>query len=185
MLPPEIWRRYRKLDLTAIIASVLAWALLTGLINWPNSVSTFYLSLFLTAVFMSFIALLIRKIGAVMLFSILGALISLPINNLGGLGIYKIAALGVAGLVFETVFVLVRLEFKSIPIDLILASALSFFSIPFTMALFVPSTKGLVPYLWNFALSALLIGVMGAVAAFLIWYRIKGLHAVIKFEYEV
>ena len=69
--------------------------------------------------------------------------------------------------------------------DVVLGAAFSNFSIPFSMVLFAGTTKELMPYVWNFAFTAFVIGIMASITAFLVWYNIKGLKAVIRFEYGV
>jgi len=41
------------------------------------------------------------------------------------------------------------------------------------------------PYVWNLAIIAFIIGIMGSIVSFLIWYNIKSLKPIIKFEYSV
>ena len=135
--------------------------------------------------FMAFTALLIRRIGAVTLFYLIGAIITIPINNLGGLGIYKVPILLTAGIIFELFFLLLKIKIKNIPLDAVLGAAFSNFSIPFTMLLFVSATRELLPFVWNFALMAFIIGIMGAIVTFLIWYHIKGLKPIIRFEHSL
>jgi len=132
---------------------------------------------------MAFTALLIRKIGAVTLFYLFGAIITIPINNLGGLGYYKLPILLIAGIIFEIFFIFFRIEIKNMPIDVILGAAISNFSIPFTMLLFIPTTTELMTFVWNFALISFIIGIMASIITFLIWYNIKNLKPIIKFEY--
>ena len=185
MINLESFRKLRKIDLLAIIILALLWALVTWLINLPNTQLTFFLSLFITTMFMTFTALLIRKLGAVTLFYLIGAIITIPINNLGGLGLYKIPILLVAGIIFELFFLLLKIKIKNIPLDVVLGAAFSNFSIPFTMLLFIPATKELTLFIWNFALMAFIIGIIGSIITFLIWYNIKGLKPIIRFEYSV
>ena len=185
MIELESFRKFRKIDLIAIIILALLWALVTWLINLPNTQLTFMLSLFITTMFMTFTALLIRKFGAVTLFYLFGSIFTISINNLGGLGLYKVPILLVAGIIFELFFLLLKIKIKNIPLNVVLGAAFSNFSIPFTMLLFVAATRELLPFVWNFALMTFIIGVMGSIITFLIWYNIKGLKPIIKFEYSV
>ncbi len=84
MIELESFRRFRKIDLLAIIILALLWAFVTWLINIPNNQLTFMLSLFITTMFMAFTAFLIRKFFAVTLFYLIGAIIipcSDPLQN--------------------------------------------------------------------------------------------------------
>ena len=185
MIELESFRKLRKIDLIAIAVLALFWAFITWLINIPDNQFTFFLSLFVTTMLMAFTALLIRRVGAVTLFYLFGAIITIPINNFGGLGIYKVPILLIAGIIFELFFLLLKIKIKNIPLDVVLGAAFSNFSIPFAMLLFVEATRELMPFAWNFALMAFVIGVMGAILAFLIWYNIKSLKPIIRFEYSV
>lgn len=185
MIAIESFKRFRKIDLLAIIVLVFLWSIITYVVNLPNTQLTFMLSLFITTSFMTFTALLIRKIGAVTLFYLLCALVTIKIDNLGGLGWDKVLVLVIAGAVFELFFLLLKIEIKNIPLDVVLGAAFSNASIPFSMLLLIPATKEIMPYVWNFALMAFIIGIMGAIVMFLIWYNMKGLKWVIKFEYRV
>lgn len=185
MIELESFKKFRKIDLIAIIILALLWAFVTWIINLPDTELTFFLSLFITTMFMTFTALLIRKFFAVTLFYLIGAVITIPINNLGGLGFYKVPILVIAGILFELFFLLLKIKIKKIPIDVVLGAAFSNFSIPFTMLLFLAPTRELIPFIWNFALMAFIIGVMGSIVTFLIWHNIKGIKPIIKFEYSV
>jgi len=185
MIELESFRRFRKIDLIVIVILAFIWALVTWLINIPNNQFTFFLSLFVTTMFMTFIALLIRKLGAVTLFYLFGALITIPINNLSGLGFYKVPILLIAGIIFELFYLLLKIKIKNIPLDVVLGAAFSNFSIPFTMLIFVTATKELMPFVLNFALMAFIIGIMASIITFLIWYNIKNLKPIIRFEYSV
>jgi len=181
----ESLKRFRMIDLLVIFGLVVIWAIITSLINIPNTSGTFMLSLLVTTLFMTFTALLIRKFLAVTLFYLLGALITIPFNNLGGLGLYKIPILLMAGVIFELFFLLMRIEIKNIPLDVVLGAGFSNASIPWTIFLFTQSSTNLMPYLINFSLSAFLVGIIGALISFLIWFNIKGNKNIIKFEYSV
>jgi hypothetical protein len=184
MIPLESFKKFRKIDLLVIVILVLVWAFSTWLINLPNTQFTFFLSLFITTMFMTFIALLIRKFGAVTLFYLFGAIITIPINNLGGLGFYKVPILLIAGVTFELFFLLLKIEIKNIPLDVILGAAFSNFSIPFTMLLILPPATGLITLVLNFALIAFIIGIIASIIVFLIWHNIKNSKLIIKFEYS-
>jgi len=185
MIDLESFKRFRIIDILVILIIASIWAVFTWLVNIPDTTLTFFLSLFVTTMFMVFTSLLIRKFFAVTFFYIIAAIITIQINNLGGLGFYKVPILLVAGLIFEIFFLLLKIKVKNIPLDVVFGAAFSNFSIPFTMILFIPTTRDLMPYVWNFAIIAFIIGIMGSIVSFLIWYNIKSLKPIIKFEYSV
>ena len=185
MIELESFKRFRKIDVIAITALALLWALVTLIVNLPDTQLTFMLSLLITTVFMAFTALLIRKFFAVTLFYLIGAMITIPINNLGGLGLYKVPILAIAGIIFEVFFLLLKIEIRNIPLDVVLGAAFSSASIPWTILLLTQASREILPYVINFSLSAFLIGIIGSLASFLIWHNIRGSRKIIKFEYSV
>ncbi|MDP7141675.1 MAG: hypothetical protein QF362_00440 [Candidatus Woesearchaeota archaeon] len=179
------FKRLRKIDLLAVIILVLLWSTLTYFISLSDTTLTFMLSLALTIAFMAFIALLINRPGAILIFSFLGALATSDISNFGGLGWNKVIILTAAGLVFELISLLFTIEFKNIPLSVILGAGLSAASIPFTMFLLASGKKEIMPYVLNFSLTALVLGTMTSVIIFLIWYNIKNIKPIIRFEYHI
>jgi len=185
MIDIGAFRKFRLVDFIVIITLAIVCALITWLINIPDTQFTFYLALFVTTMFMTFVAFLVRRLFAVTFFYLIGAVITIPINNLGGFGFYKIPILVIAGIIFELFFLLLKLKIKNIPFNVVLGAGFSNFSIPLTMLLFVGATRELLPYIFNFGLMAFIVGIIGSVVTFLIWYNIKGLKPIIKFEYGV
>jgi len=186
MIAIESFRKFRKIDLIAIVALVFIWSVISYFINLLNTPLTFMFSLFVTTMFIVFTAFFIRKAGAVTLFYLFGALITIPVNNLGGLGWNKVIVFVIAGIIFELFFLLLKTEIKNIPLDVVLGAAFSNASIPFTILFLLIKTKtDLMLYVVNFALMTFIIGVMGAIIMILIWYHIKGLKPIIRFEYSV
>jgi len=131
MIDLESFKRFRKIDLLVILLLASIWAFITWFVNIPDTTFTFFLSLFVTTMFMVFISLLIRKFFAVTLFYIIAAIITIQINNLGGLGFHKVPILLVAGLIFEIFFLLLKIKINNIPLDVVFGAAFSNFSIPF------------------------------------------------------
>jgi len=185
MISLESITRLRKIDLIAIVVLAVLWAIITTLINIPNTQLTFMISLLITVMFATFTALLVRKITAVILFYFIGSIITVSFNNLIE-GYLKILILVIAGIVFELVIILgKKIKHSNIPFNLILAAGLSTASIPWTILLLVQSSKDLLPSVINLSLSSFLIGIIGSLLSYLIWYNIKGNKKVIKFEYSV
>jgi len=185
MIPLARFTSMRIIDYMVIVIAAIIWAALTTLINQPDTQLTFMLVLGITSIFATFIALLIRRAGAVVLFYLLGSLISISFNNLI-IGYQKIIILLIAGILFELVIVINnKLNTKNIPLNVLIAAALSHASIPWTMLLLTNFTKEILPATINFSLSSLLIGIIGAVIAYLIWYSIRSNKKVIKFEYAI
>ncbi len=180
------FRKFRKLDIVAIIMLVFLWSIIVYLVNLRDNYSAFMISLFVTAMFIAFTGFLIRKTGTVILFCLLIALVSVRINDFLGLEWNNILALGVAGIVFEAFFLLLSLEIKNIPFDVVLGTGFAVASVPFSMLFLVEErVAGIIYSAWNFALTAFIIGIIGAFVIFLVWHHVKNLKPVIKFEYHV
>ena len=178
-------KSFRKIDIIAIIILVFLWSVIAYFINFPNSQLSMIFSLFITTVFIAFIGFLTKRVGAVTLFCLFGSLTTIGINNMGDLGWYKLIVLVTAGVVFEPFLLFFNKKIMNIPWSVVLGAGFASASIPFTMALAVSSAKGLMLYVLNFALMAFIIGIMGAITAFLIWHNIKTKKLIIKFEYAV
>jgi hypothetical protein len=178
-------QRLRRLDFAAIAVLVITWLLSVALIN-RISFEPFLLTIFITAAFMSFAALLIRRIASVVLFALAASSTAALAGTFGTLGSNAIPVLAVAGLAFEAVLMAVRAEIKNVPLNLVLGAGLAAASMPWTMLLLANQTaKSLLPLVWNLSITAFFIGVAGAVVSFLIWYYIKNTKPIIKFEYAV
>lgn len=183
MIQLESLKPFRKIDFIAVSILVILWAFITTIVNLPNTQLTFMISLLITTIFISFTALLIRRFGAVILFYFIGSIITIPFNNLIG-GYYKILILLTAGIIFELFFFFSKIYFNKIPLNLVLGAAFSNASIPWTMLLLTQVSKDILPSVVNFSLLAFIIGIIGAIITFLIWYHIKGNKRIIKFEYS-
>lgn len=184
MIQLESLSRYRRIDVLAIIALAMTWSIFSYFINLANTTWSFMVFLLVTAIFACFTALLIRKLGAVLLFYLIGGFFTYPFSILGT-GLNGLFILLVVGMVFELFLLVLKKEIKNIPLSLIIGAAISSVSIPWTMLLLISEkTKELVYFAGNFSLLALITGIMGAVICFLLWYQIKGTKAVIKFEYQ-
>jgi len=178
MLPVESLKRFRGIDYLAVLLLVVSWSLVIALAN--SVVQELYLVIFITAAFLSFTALLIRRVGAVFLFSLIGFLLAALTNDYAGFAI----ALLIVGLIFEVAYILIRKEIKNVPLNLIFASGLASASIPWTILL-LSKTDNLTVYALNLGLTTFFIGVVGAILAYLVWYEIRNTKLVIKYEYAV
>ena len=92
---------------------------------------------------------------------------------------------GVAGLLFEFLFLMLKLEIHYLPLDILLGTALSTASIPlstlFLLSTEMAATNGRA--VMNILLLSFCVGLIGAVIAFLIWFQVKHSKAVLQYEY--
>lgn len=187
MITIESFKRFNLIDLLLIILTAGLWFCLTSFITHVASPNMSYIfSLFIAAFLMSFTVNLVRKAGSATLFYLIGGIFTYLINDLGALRSTKLIALLFAGIVFETIFLILKLELKNIPLDIILGSALSAATIPITTGLLLSST---VSYSWlfellNLSLLSFFIGVIGSVASFILWYNLRTTKIIMKYEYS-
>jgi len=136
--------------------------------------------------FVTFTTLLVRKAGTATLFYAIVTALTLNIASFGTTGLSKIIVMILAGLVFEITFLILKIELKNIPLDVIVGTALSTASIPLLTGV-VASTeivRSLMTNFMNLVLLGFIVGLAGAVLAFLLWWNIRTAKWIMKFEYE-
>ena len=186
MIAIESIRRFGFGDVLAILLASGLWvAVMWGLSRVPSLRASYALGLLVTAFLLAFLVLLVRKAFSASLFFIIGAAVYYFVAP--AFTAYEAAAFIVAGPVFELVFLALKLEIKSIPVDILAGTGLSMASIPLTTALFLSwGTAKLMPTaLVNLILTGLLLGIAGALLALLLWHRLKTTKLVMRFEYSV
>ncbi len=187
MIAIESFRRFRIIDVIIIIVLSSIWTLSNILISQRlNPQASFIFSLLVLVLLMSFTIHLIRKAGSATFFYAVAGLMTYSTNDFGVIGLEKVIAFIIAGLIFELVFLLLRLELKSIQIDIIFGSGLSAASIPFFTAFFVSlnSLLTLFNQVLNLMLLAFFVGIAGSVISFLIWYNLRTTKLVLEYEYR-
>ena len=174
---------FRKIDLIFIVITALTWSVLDhsiSLIGFTgNVILVSVISLFITAVFISFVALAVSKYGAITVFYILAAIFTIPLSNFGGPGLHKISILIIAGIVFDVVFFVLRGSLR-IP----LATAFSNASMPWVIWFMLLSSGATVElsFILNSTIMDFLMGILGALAGMFIWYKIRTTKLIVKFE---
>lgn len=178
----EKLKRMRKLDVLAVLILAIVWSGITYFIS-SYEILNFGVLILVTSLFISFAALLIKKLGSVLLFMLFSGMITSSVNNLS-YGWEKVSILVISGIIFEAVFLFVDKEYFNIPLNVIMGTGTACLSIPVSMMFFVPASA-LKIEAWNLALTSFIVGVIGAVISFMLWYKLKSTKVVIKFEYRV
>lgn len=186
MIAVESFKKFRILDVVLILFVSAIWAVIGYVVNilfTPQS--SYIISLLIATFLMSFTVHLVRKAGSATLFYVIGGLLMFGLNDLGVTNMNKIWVLLVAGVVFELAFIILKLELKNIQLDIVLGSAFSAASVPFSTAflLSVSLAKDVIGSIINIALLSFMIGFVGAVASFFLWYKLRTNKAVLKYEY--
>lgn len=187
MIAIESFKKYHSWDFIAIALFAILWAGLSYIFDaYLNPQLSFLITLFTITLLMSFIVHLVRKAGAATLFYGLCAIFTISLSDFGVTGSRKILALLIAGIIFELAFLILKLELKNIQLDIILGTGLSAAVIPLVMAIQLSWTitvERFVPLL-NVILVSFVVGVIGALVSFLIWYKFKSAKSIIRFEYH-
>ena len=187
MIAIESFRRFRLIDLIVIILFAIFW-LVTNLVtsNRVSPQTQYIVSLFFITFFMSCTVYVIRKAGAVTLFYLLCGLFTFSLNNLGTTGLTKLLTLVISGVLFELTFIILKLELKSIPLDVIVGTAVSAASIPISTGLLLSPVMAqtLIISILNLALLSFFIGIVSGLVAFLIWYYLRTTKLIVSFEYQ-
>ena len=186
MIAVESFKKFRILDIGIIIFIAAIWAVVGYVVNtFFTPQSSFVISLLIATFLMSLTVHLVRKAGSATLFYVIGGFFMWSLNDLGVTHLTKIWVLLIAGVVFELVFVIFKLELKNIQLDIVLGTAFSAASIPFSTA-FLLSTglaRSMISSIFNLALLSFIVGFVGAVASFFLWYRLRTNKAVLRYEY--
>ena len=184
MIAIECFKKFRLIDIAAIFILSVVWYLISLAVNLIPDPSQVLPPLAMV-IFMTFVVFLIGKAGSAVLFYFFIALISFHVPLLGIMGVNKLITLVVAGIVFELVFLILKIELKNIPLDVVIGAAFSNAVIPIVASLlvsFVVVRQLLFDFL-NLVLLYFIIGIAGSVISFLIWYRLKTTKMMIRFEY--
>ncbi len=183
----EKLRFLRRIDLIAIIILVASFTALHYAISYiPNSLISFIGFFLMTAIFISFTALALSSVGAVIAFLTLASIATISVPSLGLIGVLKIPAFIAAGLCFEIIFILSKLEIKSIPMDAILSSSIANASIPLFTGIFISIglVKEMFAAITNIALIGFFVGIIGSTAAFLLWLEFRNTKPLLRLQYE-
>lgn len=186
MIAIESFKRFKIIDIIAIIILAGLWLLLSFLLDrFLDPQASYILSLLIAVTLMSFTVHLVRKAGSATLFYALGALFTYSINDLGTIGSDKLIVLIIAGIIFELIFLIFKLEVKNIQLDIMAGTAISAASIPITTGLLLSFNVSLsmISSIINLILLSFFVGLIGAVFSFLIWYNLRATKIVLKYEY--
>ncbi|MEK6903447.1 MAG: hypothetical protein AABW64_02260 [Nanoarchaeota archaeon] len=134
---------------------------------------------------MSFTVHLVRKAGSATLFYVIGAIFTYSINDIGHTGISKVITFLIAGILFELIFLIFKLEMKRIQLDIVAATAISAATIPLTTGFLLSFnvTLHMISSIINLMLVSFFVGLAGAVISFLAWHHVRTTKMILKYEY--
>lgn len=185
MIALESVQKFKLRDLAIIGLSATLFALLQFAFQFLDARWGYYALLLCFALLISFATLFIRKAGTATMVAGLSALLSFGNGILIATGWNKVITFTLAGLLFEFLFLMLKLEIHFLPLDIIVGTALAAASVPLS-TLFLLSTELAAQNgraVLNILLLSFSIGLIGAVLAFLIWFQIKHTKLVLQYEY--
>jgi hypothetical protein len=188
MIAIESFKKFRVKDFYVTGGLAGVYLLISGVLSWINlPILSTTLALFFYALLLSLVAYMVRKAGSATIFSLFSSLLSFNISNLDIFGIDKVMVFVLTGVVFEGVFLILKLEVKSIPLDIVLGSGVAFGIMPLIISFVVSSgiLSGFVLNLMNMIILYFFIGILGGIIGFLIWYKLKVTKLILKYEYMV
>jgi len=186
MIAIESFKKFRWQDFVIIIVMAFLYAIISYLINkYINLGYAYILSLLALIFLMSFIVHLVRKAGSATLFFVISGLVSNGIDDIGIVGVNKLIVFVVAGIVFELIFLIFKIEIKNVQIDIISGSGFSAAIIPITTGALLSynAMMNTISSMINMVLLSFFVGIISAVVSFLVWYHLKGTKLVLRYEY--
>ena len=163
-------------DILVIGAFAVGFSGLTYLFNFMHIQHYFiYISLF--AFMMAFIALLVSKVGSLMLFSIISGVLLYPIPQLSSTGITEIIILLTTAFTFEFIAIITKRNLVCV----VFATLVSVAIMPITMLLIVGQFyRTLVVATINFSILCAIFGFFASLLAIGVWELIKTQKFIIK-----
>lgn len=184
LLPFETLQLFRKKDFLLIFGFSLLFSFISYLVNQFNSETSFHLRLALFYMILVLSLLFVKKSGSVLFFCIFSSVLYKS-SLFQFISFYQaLITFIVIGITFEAFFLLLKLEIKNIPLDILLGSAFSSSIISFVLLLFTDKTYSLYTNAFNISAINFFTAIIGASCAFIIWFQIRSSKKVIKFEYE-
>ena len=182
MMAFEIFQKYRKMDYAVIAFSSLIWLILATFSNTFEPQLAYLLSLLFGLILLSFAVQITRKAGTGLLFMGVSSILTSHIGDIGVVGFQKFIMFILAGIVFEAVFLILKLEVKDIQLDILGGTAIAGMMIPLFMGLIISSALAwqLINGLLNMMITSFFIGVIGYVVSFMFWHAFRRRKFMVK-----
>ena len=179
----ESIKQFRWRDLLVIVGMALVW--LGGSVLFKDNGFRYPVMLLVLGTLMAAALFAVRKTGTALLLVTLCSLVTPSFDEMGIGGVQRLMVFVLAGMIFEGIFLLFKLEFKNLPLDVTLGTAFSMASIPVSTTLLLSPLTFLdrfIPVL-NLGLLAFFLGLFGAGIAFIGWYQVRTTKWFLRFEY--
>ncbi|MDD5133010.1 MAG: hypothetical protein PHD81_03240 [Candidatus Nanoarchaeia archaeon] len=191
MIAIESFKKFKLIDIYVFVILLGLFLFSNFLINWINHpIYSFVFSSLVLVIFMSLSLLIIRKAFSVIIFNFLvgifSAILKTNFSNISLLSNYNFIILILIAIIYELIFLMLKLEFRNVPIDIIIGAAIANSFIPILLSLFfsLEVTKTMMFNFVNLFLLYFLIGISGSIIAFLIWYELENRKIILKYEFR-
>ncbi|PIN74137.1 hypothetical protein COV20_00805 [Candidatus Woesearchaeota archaeon CG10_big_fil_rev_8_21_14_0_10_45_16] len=166
-----------------VVSVLSSFLMLIGSLFTSPSVSLI-LSLALLIIGMNLSVYLIKKAGVAVIFSLLTGIFTFFLNDIGVLGWQKIITFLVSGLLFELIFLLLKIRVHDVPLELIIGSSLSAVTVVLVSAFLLSSSlaRSFPLELLNLLLLAFVVGLFSSVLFFLFWQAVEQSKLILKLE---
>jgi len=182
MIAIESFKRFRIKDLIIIMSFSVIYLIIDLIISFFNHPQYNYiLSFFFFIFILTFLVYLVRRAGTAALFGLTASIFTSTLGNLDITGQNKIIILTLLGILFEIVFLILKLEIKLLPLDVILSVALASAIIPIISIISIKVNSPTI--LFNLSLLNFFIAISASIISFLLWFKLKTKRLIIEFEY--
>ena len=168
---------------------ILFLSLLSSLIiyvgaRFSNPSVAILISLACGVIFMNLAVYLIQKSGSALFFYLFLGFFTMGIDDVGITGWEKVIVYLFVGLIFEIMFLLLKLRIHLIPLDIVLGSTISTASIILfgAISLFSGLMTKFPLELVNLILVAAFTGLFSSTLTFIVWHSVSSKKSVLKFK---
>lgn len=187
MIAVEHVKRFRLKDVLFISAMSVVWFILNhALVAVTGPRPPYMAGVLIACMLMSFTVLVVQRAGTALLFYTLGSMLNMELVDIGPPGVSKVLAFAASGLLFEMVYLVLKLEFNNVQVDILLGTAVSGAFLPLLMILFLSPVLAvnLIVEALNLAFISFFLGVISSTIAFLGWFHLRATRPLLRFQYS-
>jgi hypothetical protein len=181
----EHFQQIRGKDLIFLGVMSFICALIIYLSSWLTSPSiTIIVSIFSIVCLSNLLIYISRKSSMVLLFYVLVSFLTFGLDDFGVTGWRKLMVFLIAGIVFEIIYLTLKLRIHNVSLDMVVGSTLAMMSIPLLVALFIsPNLVFTFPEaLINLILLGFTFGLISSVITSIVWHFIRANKFILDLE---
>lgn len=174
---------FREIMFMVIAAGVVSILQYVGFLLFDPSIS-FIVSLFLIALGLNFVIFVLQRSGAVIIFWVITAFLTLSVNDIGVVGFPKVVVFLLVGAIFELLYLFLKGNIHNIPVDLALGTSISCASLPLFVAYaLAPNLASSFPIaLLNLVVIAFVTGLAASLMMYILGGFLEGTRMMVKLE---